>query len=260
MSICTVNALCQFAKLPMDPARPGQKRRRDAPSPLEEPVYERAPRQNHPEWMHHGRSRLPIKTADGAVAANPVKRIAGTRQAPAPSEESDASEGEEGAGAEEDDDDGEGHPGAVKPHRKTGPAPPPAMSFADLSRMPAAAVLERRSGLKATIATLASAIISSPERGIAERSKADDERPKPSQADGAPYRPRVAVPTPLQQLQLLCGDADPVIRKLSMLSCVAVFRDVAPGYRVRLPTAAEVSARVRKDVRKLRAFEAALLT
>jgi hypothetical protein len=117
--------------------------------------------------------------------------------------------------------------------------------------MPAEDMVKRRLGLKSTIAALASAIVASPERCIAERAKEDD-----ANTHG---RPRVAAATPLQNLQQLCGDPDPVIRKLAMLSCVAIFRDVAPGYRVRLPTAAEASARVRKDLRKLRAFEAALL-
>ena len=44
-----------------------------------------------------------------------------------------------------------------------------------------------------------------------------------------------------------------------MVSQVAVFRDVVPGYRVRLPTDKELAMPVSKDVRRVRDNEAALL-
>jgi hypothetical protein len=60
-------------------------------------------------------------------------------------------------------------------------------------------------------------------------------------------------------LHQMCGDADPTVRRLAILSLTAVFRDILPGYRIRLPTKAELSVRVKKEVKKLRDFEAALL-
>ena len=44
-----------------------------------------------------------------------------------------------------------------------------------------------------------------------------------------------------------------------MLSLAAVFRDILPGYRVRLPTEKELAVAVSKEVKKLREYESALL-
>jgi nucleolar complex protein 3 len=52
---------------------------------------------------------------------------------------------------------------------------------------------------------------------------------------------------------------DPQVPRLSLLSLLAVFRDIVPGYRIRLPTEEELKVKVSKDVQKVRDFEAALL-
>ena len=44
-----------------------------------------------------------------------------------------------------------------------------------------------------------------------------------------------------------------------MLSLAAVFRDILPGYRVRLPTEKELAMPVSKEVKKVRDYESALL-
>lgn len=49
------------------------------------------------------------------------------------------------------------------------------------------------------------------------------------------------------------------VARLAMASQVAVFRDIAPGYRVRLPTEKELAMPVSRDVRRVRDHEAALL-
>jgi len=49
------------------------------------------------------------------------------------------------------------------------------------------------------------------------------------------------------------------VARLAMVSQAAVFRDIVPGYRVRLPTDKELAMPVSKDVRRLRDHEAALL-
>ena len=46
---------------------------------------------------------------------------------------------------------------------------------------------------------------------------------------------------------------------VAMLSLTAVFRDIAPGYAVRLPTDKELEMAVSKDVRATRDFESSLL-
>ena len=44
-----------------------------------------------------------------------------------------------------------------------------------------------------------------------------------------------------------------------MLSLAAVFKDILPGYRVRLPTEKELAVAVSKDVKKVRDHESAML-
>jgi len=48
--------------------------------------------------------------------------------------------------------------------------------------------------------------------------------------------------------------------RLANLSMLAIFQDIIPTYRIRLPTAMELSVRVSKDIKKLRDYERALLT
>lgn len=50
------------------------------------------------------------------------------------------------------------------------------------------------------------------------------------------------------------------IRKLALVSQAAVYKDVIPGYRIRPLSDSEMSAKVSKDVRKLRGFEQSLLS
>jgi len=47
--------------------------------------------------------------------------------------------------------------------------------------------------------------------------------------------------------------------RLAILSLLAIFQDIIPTYRIRLPTAAEKSVRVTKDVKKLWEYESKLL-
>ena len=44
-----------------------------------------------------------------------------------------------------------------------------------------------------------------------------------------------------------------------MLSLVAVFKDILPGFRIRLPTEKELGMPISKEVKKVRDYEAALL-
>eukprot|EP00955_Chlamydomonas_euryale_P020700 219372-Chlamydomonas_euryale.AAC.1 len=47
----------------------------------------------------------------------------------------------------------------------------------------------------------------------------------------------------LKTLLALASNPDPTIARLSMLSLSAVFKDILPGYRIRLPTEAELAVR-----------------
>mmetsp|Transcript_4308 Transcript_4308/g.8251 ORF Transcript_4308/g.8251 Transcript_4308/m.8251 type:complete len:645 (-) Transcript_4308:2532-4466(-) len=53
---------------------------------------------------------------------------------------------------------------------------------------------------------------------------------------------------------------DDTTTRLAVLSLLAIFQDIIPAYRIRLPTAAEKAVRVTKDVKKLWDYEAKLLS
>eukprot|EP00252_Welwitschia_mirabilis_P011572 TRINITY_DN25857_c0_g1_i1.p1 TRINITY_DN25857_c0_g1~~TRINITY_DN25857_c0_g1_i1.p1 ORF type:complete len:838 (+),score=199.89 TRINITY_DN25857_c0_g1_i1:191-2704(+) len=63
----------------------------------------------------------------------------------------------------------------------------------------------------------------------------------------------------LKELVGLCNDEDDRIASLALLSLAAIFKDIVPGYRIRLPTEKEMQTKVSKEVKKLRDYEAALL-
>lgn len=46
------------------------------------------------------------------------------------------------------------------------------------------------------------------------------------------------------------------VSKLAMLSLLAVFKDILPGYRIRLPTEKEMDIPVSKEVKQTRDYEA----
>lgn len=54
-------------------------------------------------------------------------------------------------------------------------------------------------------------------------------------------------------------DDDDRVRHFAILSQYAVFKDIIPGYRIRVPTAAELATKVSKEVHRVRGQEAALL-
>ncbi|KAE9620820.1 hypothetical protein Lal_00019209 [Lupinus albus] len=64
----------------------------------------------------------------------------------------------------------------------------------------------------------------------------------------------------LKDMLQLCKDNDPTIVKLGLLSLLAVFKDIVPGYRIRLPTEKEMEMKVSKTVRKMRYYESTLLS
>ena len=48
----------------------------------------------------------------------------------------------------------------------------------------------------------------------------------------------------LEELNQLCKDTDSVISQLAIVSMTEVFKDIIPGYRIRLPTEAERNNKV----------------
>ncbi|KAL6196780.1 hypothetical protein ACLB2K_032394 [Fragaria x ananassa] len=63
----------------------------------------------------------------------------------------------------------------------------------------------------------------------------------------------------LKDMLHICKDKDHEIVKLGLLSLLAVFKDLIPGYRIRLPTEKELEMKVSKDVKKMRLYESTLL-
>lgn len=67
----------------------------------------------------------------------------------------------------------------------------------------------------------------------------------------------------LKELRLLLGSQDPGIalsvRKYAIVSLMEVFKDIVPGYRLRLPTEKERSQRVKKETKTLLDYEASFL-
>lgn len=63
----------------------------------------------------------------------------------------------------------------------------------------------------------------------------------------------------LKELLKIAEDEIFVVRKLAFLSLLAVFKDVVPGYRIRLASEKEKQMKISKDQRQLRDREAILL-
>ncbi|XP_005089661.1 nucleolar complex protein 3 homolog [Aplysia californica] len=67
----------------------------------------------------------------------------------------------------------------------------------------------------------------------------------------------------LKELRLLLGSQDPGIalsvRKYAMVSIMEVFKDIVPGYRLRIPTEKERTQRVKKETKTLWDYEASFL-
>ncbi|CAM0142750.1 unnamed protein product [Umbelopsis sp. WA50703] len=64
----------------------------------------------------------------------------------------------------------------------------------------------------------------------------------------------------LKVLRTVSNDKNPKIRQLALLTQLAVYKDIAPGYRIRPLTEKEEQTQVSKDVKKLRNFEQGLLS
>ncbi|KAK3095067.1 hypothetical protein FSP39_009879 [Pinctada imbricata] len=67
----------------------------------------------------------------------------------------------------------------------------------------------------------------------------------------------------LKELRLMLDEADQevylTVRKLVMVSLMEIFKDIVPGYRIRLPTDSEKQIKVKKETKTLRDYEASFL-
>ncbi|KAI8825104.1 CBF/Mak21 family-domain-containing protein [Fimicolochytrium jonesii] len=64
----------------------------------------------------------------------------------------------------------------------------------------------------------------------------------------------------LKNLRQIASDKDVQIRKIGLLTQLAVYKDIIPGYRIRQLTDAEQGVAVTKEVKKLRQYEETLLS
>ena len=62
-----------------------------------------------------------------------------------------------------------------------------------------------------------------------------------------------------QILQRLASDSNNVVARLACVSAMLVYKDLAPGYRIRPPTDKELEMAVSKEVRATRDYETAFL-
>lgn len=63
----------------------------------------------------------------------------------------------------------------------------------------------------------------------------------------------------MKKMLALCVGTDPAARRLSFAATCAVWKDIIPGYRIRLPTEREKEVKTSKEVKQLRAFESSFL-
>ncbi|GFO36172.1 nucleolar complex protein 3 homolog [Plakobranchus ocellatus] len=67
----------------------------------------------------------------------------------------------------------------------------------------------------------------------------------------------------LKELRQMLGDSSPgvclTVRKYAALSLMEVFKDIVPGYRLRIPTEKEAAQRVKKETKSLWDYEASFL-
>ncbi|KIL69716.1 hypothetical protein M378DRAFT_7539 [Amanita muscaria Koide BX008] len=196
----------------------------ESPSDLEE-VYERAPRKR-PSPERHVVERLPIKLTDGRLIKTGVRDLPN----------SDDTTDDDVDQPERDDDI-------------------PSYKVEDVStgaRFGRPAVLDvvgqtvrkhRIAAAKEQIASICQEIIADPENslGLLKRLHTFSQK----EISSANH------PKPMLN--------DPIIRKLAILSQLAVFRDVIPGYRIRELTAKEAAEKVGQEVARLREWEQGLV-
>ncbi|GAB5592285.1 hypothetical protein Unana1_07185 [Umbelopsis nana] len=64
----------------------------------------------------------------------------------------------------------------------------------------------------------------------------------------------------LKTLRTISNDKNPKLSQLALLTQLAVYKDIVPGYRIRQLTEKEEATQVSKDVKKVRTFEQSLLS
>ncbi|KAF9464666.1 nucleolar complex-associated protein-domain-containing protein [Collybia nuda] len=194
-----------------------------------EMLYERIPRKRHPSWEPEKTSlvrRLPVKSADGRVHQT------GEKFAPVTTDFSEGSESDEGP-----------------PVAEARTAREDVSTGARFGRPAVVDIVGNKSrhariqGAKEQIAGICQEIVADPENslGLLRRLHTFSlaEISSPTQPDPVPN--------------------DPLIRKLAILSQLAVFKDIIPGYRIRTLTDKEKAEKVSQMVARTRDWEQGLV-
>ncbi|KAH9934778.1 nucleolar complex-associated protein-domain-containing protein [Fomitopsis serialis] len=209
----------------------GPRKKPKAGSDEEEMSYETIPRKRRPSWdpeekTEKGVERLPIKLSDGRIQKSKDKVIL------------DAEETEENEDYPEEDE------------------PIPEYKVEDVStgaRFGRPAVVDvignksrkaRIQGAKEQLAGICQEIVAEPENSIGLLRRLH--------TFSLPEISTPSHPEPIPN--------DPVIRKLTVLSQLAVFKDIIPGYRIRALTDIEKSEKVSQMVQRTRDWEQGLVT
>uniref|UniRef100_A0A7S2SHN8 Nucleolar complex protein 3 homolog n=1 Tax=Mucochytrium quahogii TaxID=96639 RepID=A0A7S2SHN8_9STRA len=108
-------------------------------------------------------------------------------------------------------------------------------------KLNAAQMLIRRDEVKLEIASLAQETLADPEASVQQQK---------SRGGGSAVG---------RLIHIASTDEDQTLRKLAILSLVAVFKDILPEYRIRLPSEKEKATTLTKQVRLLRRFERGML-
>lgn len=193
--------------------------------------------------------KLPVKFMDGSVREN--KLLAEKEETPVEveQEEEEAEEEEQEDEEEEGDDDDDDVASDISDLEFEEITNDAAGTASDAAAQPQLSEVDlklrrehRLAAKKVELAQLCESILEKPEDAF----KKNKEHPQNLSR--------------IQQLQSLCRDPDMTVKKLSMLSQLAVFLDILPDYRIRLQSDEKTNGRpLKKAVKTMQDYEAALL-
>lgn len=111
------------------------------------------------------------------------------------------------------------------------------------------------------IAELSEKVLEDPTKAFRSEREADVPR---GENNGIEERKTIRLPSKMQKLLDLSrphkNGNDEYIASLGVMSLLAIFKDILPSYRIRMPTDAERSEKLSKETRELWDYERALLT
>ena len=238
--------------------------------------FERAPRRR-PNWeddTRHIAQRLPVKLPTGQFrevdedrvkaksdAEDRLQRIADA-QAEAKAEAEAEGEGDDGHGAGEGDDDSEGD-GGVYDSKDDGVG----YGSRDSERDGGPSQRKRRrvSGESDAATTAAASSPPAVPMDPVAVARLREQRVKRVRLEIAELTdtvlaaPEKHIDATMDALHTYTSDGDVTIQYMALLSEMEIFKDLMPGYRIRLPTEEEMAVKHKRDVEQLMKYERSLL-